>query len=159
MTLRWVGLVGIVVSAAWAQEPAPQAVFRTGVKLVQVSVIAQDKKGLPVPDLRREEFQVFDNGAPQEIRLFIAEKPAAAAAREARAPNTFTNRIGVDDDAAAAGSRGGCVARHERGRIRDDGAGSDVRVNDGQTHLASATTRDRDAGSSHAPSPREVVAM
>lgn len=55
------------------QAPAPDAVFRTATKLVQVSVIAQNKAGLPVADLRREEFQLFDNGIPQETRLFLTD--------------------------------------------------------------------------------------
>src|ERR1700679_3432086 len=59
-------------SLAFAQAPSDN-VFRSTTKLVQVSVIAQDKKALPVADLRREEFQILDNGAPQEIRLFLSE--------------------------------------------------------------------------------------
>src|SRR5580704_18032794 len=51
-----------------AHNPAgapPEAAFKAGVKLVQVSVVAQDKQGKPVTDLRREECQIFDNGSPQ----------------------------------------------------------------------------------------------
>jgi VWFA-related protein len=66
-----------------------------------VSVVAQDKQGKPVADLRREEFQILDNGSPREIRLFLADT-SNPSPPEARAPNTFTNRI-----ASSAGSHGG----------------------------------------------------
>jgi hypothetical protein len=61
--------------------------------MVQVSVVAHDSKGAPVADLRREEFQLLDNGVPQEIRVFVAETQSSAAPPQNLAPNTFTNRI------------------------------------------------------------------
>ncbi len=75
------------------KDQPPDPVFRTSTQLIQVSVIAQDKDGKPVTDLRRDEFQILDNGSPQEIRLFRADHsdpqtPVAAA------PGTFTNRTG-----------------------------------------------------------------
>jgi VWFA-related protein len=99
-------LLCIITGVAFGmQNPAdaPPATFRTGTKLVQVSVVAQDKKGKPVADLRRDEFQVFDNGTPQDIRLFLMEtdKPNLAPP-EPKAPNTFTNQI-----AGPSGSRSG----------------------------------------------------
>ncbi len=88
-----------------SNEPAP--IFRAGTELVQVSVVALDKQGKPVADLRRDEFQIFDNGMPQEVRLFLSETeksglaaPPVTAAIDA--PNTFSNRI-----APAGGSHSG----------------------------------------------------
>src|ERR1700722_20326115 len=99
---RFLGL-GILSCAAFGAQNPPDVAFRTGVKLVQVSVVAQDKQGKPVADLRRDESQILDNGVTQEIRLFLAEnekpQPAAPATK---APGTFTNQI-----AAPAGSRSG----------------------------------------------------
>jgi VWFA-related protein len=84
-------------------QQAPDAVFKATTKLVQVSVIAQDKLGKPVADLRREEFQIFDNGSPQEIRLFLAEsEKSTSAVSESKTPGTFTNQI-----APPAGSHSG----------------------------------------------------
>jgi hypothetical protein len=40
---------------------------------VPVSVIAQDKQGKPVADLRRDEFKSWTMARRQEIRLFVAE--------------------------------------------------------------------------------------
>ena len=103
---RVLGFSLLSFAALGAQDPIsapPDAAFRTGVKLVQVSVIAQDKQGKPVADLRREEFQLFDNGAPQEVRLFVPEAVKSdAAPPELTAPNTFTNQI-----AEPAGSHSG----------------------------------------------------
>lgn len=89
--LLGLGLVSFVV--LWAQSQ-PDATFRSGVKLVQVSVVAQDKQGKPIADLRRDEFQIFDNGSRQEIRLFLAEtEKANPAPLKIKAPSTFTNQI------------------------------------------------------------------
>ena len=95
---------GIVVAfslaiIAAAQQSPPDPTFRTGTELVQVSVIAQDKDGTAVEDLRREDFQIFDNGAQQEIRLFLADKPTPAGdvAQPPRVPaGVFTNQIVTD---------------------------------------------------------------
>jgi VWFA-related protein len=82
--------------AAASQDPT----FRAGTELVEVSVIAQDKQGKPVADLRREEFELFDNGQPQAIRLFAGETTKSdAAPAPSNTANTFTNQI-----AASAGS-------------------------------------------------------
>jgi VWFA-related protein len=88
------GLLCALSFTAFGQQAAapaksPDATFRATTKLVQVSVIAQDNDGKPVADLKREDFQLFDNGKPQPIQLFIAERPAPP---EPLAPNTFTNK-------------------------------------------------------------------
>ncbi len=66
-------------------------------------MIAQDKQGKPVSDLRREEFHIFDNNSPQEIRLFLSETERSnRTPPEPKASGTFTNQIGPP-----AGSRSG----------------------------------------------------
>jgi VWFA-related protein len=88
-------LAFLVAMAAAAQEAPPQPTFRAGTDLVQVSVVARDKDGKAVADLRREDFQIFDNGSQQQIRLFIAEKPDSAPPRAA-VPGAFTNQIATE---------------------------------------------------------------
>ena len=83
----------LVAAMAAAQPDTPTPAFRAGTKLVQVSVVAHDSKGAPVTDLRREEFQILDNGAPQEIRVYVAETQSSATPPRNQAPNTFTNRL------------------------------------------------------------------
>ncbi len=94
MRHAWGGLFCAIASAGFGQQVSPQAspsaIFHSSTKLVQVSVIAQDKDGKPVAGLQREDFQLFDNGKPQPIQLFIAEKPAPPGPL---APNTFTNKL------------------------------------------------------------------
>ncbi|MGH9646109.1 MAG: VWA domain-containing protein [Bryobacteraceae bacterium] len=98
MMRRWVGWILLAIPVA-AQQRLPDSTFRTGTELVQVSVVAQDKDGKAVADLRREDFQIFDNGAQQEIRLFLADKPTPAP-EAALPPGVFTNQI-------ATGARSG----------------------------------------------------
>jgi len=110
MGQRWVKFLCVVASAALGQQAptagSPDATFRTTTKLIQVSVVAQDKQGKPVLDLRREDFKIYDNGSPQNIQLFLAEtEKSNLVAPEARAPKTFTNRI-----ASPAGSHNGYSA-------------------------------------------------
>jgi VWFA-related protein len=88
MRISWPLIFTVGVAAA--QQAPPEPTFRAGTELVQVSVVAQDKQGKPVTDLRRDEFQIFDNGARQEIRLFLSEK-SGSAQPEPLAPNTFSN--------------------------------------------------------------------
>jgi VWFA-related protein len=84
----------LLLSAGMMEAQQPAATFRANTELVQVNVIAHDKQGRPVANLRREEFQLFDNGMRQELRLFIPETvtdgPASPATKTA---GTFTNQI------------------------------------------------------------------
>jgi VWFA-related protein len=86
---------------AFGQDPP---VFRSDVKLVQLSVIANDKQGKPVTDLRQDEFQVLEDGAPQNIRLFLATGEALAESATPRPPDVYTNRDAIS---ARTGSRNG----------------------------------------------------
>ncbi len=81
--------IGSVLAGQAPTDPA----FRATTKLVQVSVVARDSKGAPVANLRREDFQILDNGAPQEIRVFVAETQSSSTPPQNLPPNTFTNRI------------------------------------------------------------------
>jgi VWFA-related protein len=51
-----------------AQEP--QATIRTEVGLVNIVFTVIDKDGRPVPGLKADDFQVFDNKKPQKIEYF-----------------------------------------------------------------------------------------
>jgi VWFA-related protein len=81
---------------AGQQQSAPPAagLVRTTTRLVQISVIATDKKGEPVGDLTRADFVVLDNGRPQEIQIFQREtnqRPVNPSLR--LPPDTYTNQI------------------------------------------------------------------
>jgi len=48
----------------------PQGTIRSEVSLVNINFNALDKKGKPVNGLKEEDFQIFENGVPQEIEFF-----------------------------------------------------------------------------------------
>jgi VWFA-related protein len=87
---QWIALLFWLAAAAAQTPPNESPTFRAGTELVQVSVVAQDKRGKPVPDLLRDEFQIFDNGTPREVRLFLSEK-SNPSPPQPLPPNTFAN--------------------------------------------------------------------
>jgi VWFA-related protein len=72
----------VVVAAAQTQQPPTEmaqhdepATFKTHVNLVMVPVVVRDKSGKAVGTLKKEDFQLFDKGKPQDINRFSVEKP------------------------------------------------------------------------------------
>jgi VWFA-related protein len=98
---------------AQVQAPNPQqeTLIRSTVRLVQVSVVVEDKKGNPVTDLKPEDFTVLDEGKPQKIVFFTPATPPAPEPKTQAVPrasllppNAFTNRYdlnGQDTPSAA----------------------------------------------------------
>jgi VWFA-related protein len=73
------------------EGPPPQLTLN--VRTAVEDVVVMDKNGHAVPDLRKEDFQVFENGKPQAIAFFepnFAETESAPPP-SALPPNTFTN--------------------------------------------------------------------
>jgi VWFA-related protein len=66
-------LAGCCVAAA-------QPTFRSGVELVTIDVVATDRSGQPVHNLKAEDFELFEDGTKQPIRTFefidASENPA-----------------------------------------------------------------------------------
>ncbi len=57
-----------------AQPPEPeQPTFTTEVKVVNVLATVRTKSGQLVNDLTKEDFSLFENGRPQDIRYFSRE--------------------------------------------------------------------------------------
>ena len=82
-----------VLAAGILNAQMPDVVIRTTTRLVQINVIAT-KHGAPVPGLKKEDFQVFDNGKRQEIRQFSEETRAILPSAAAPLPQgTFTNQL------------------------------------------------------------------
>lgn len=54
--------------ATSGQQATPT--LRTTTRLVDVSLVAYDKKGRPVTDLKADDLEVYDNGRKEEIRFF-----------------------------------------------------------------------------------------
>src|ERR1700691_1688551 len=90
MRLR-IAALALATGILLAQMPEP--IIRTTTRLVQINVIAT-KGGAPVPGLKKEDFQVFDNGKRQEIRQFSEETRAILPSVAAPLPQgTFTNQL------------------------------------------------------------------
>jgi VWFA-related protein len=72
-------------------------------RLVDVGIVAYDKKGHPVKDLKAEDFEVYDNGRKQEVRFFsqFATEVTAAPAAAPAPDRSFSNH---SPDAAAGPS-------------------------------------------------------
>ncbi|HEX9187583.1 MAG TPA: VWA domain-containing protein [Vicinamibacteria bacterium] len=65
------------------EKDAPVPVFPAAAELVQIDVVVTDEGGRPVRDLRREDFEVLEDGRPQRLTHFAvgtAARPAAAPA-------------------------------------------------------------------------------
>jgi VWFA-related protein len=97
-----------------AHAPEPQTgqessgfVLHLNARLVDVNVVALDKKGHPITGLKQEDFEVYDNGVKQDVHSFSQMDSAAAAGTGAAAEDkpgampTFSNR---DEKKIAAGS-------------------------------------------------------
>src|SRR5580698_9550609 len=54
-----------------------QATFKSRVDLVMIPVVVRDSKGHTVAGLKKEDFQLFDKGKPQNISRFSGEKAGA----------------------------------------------------------------------------------
>ena len=80
-------IVSLAMVTVYGQEPPPQkvepteeepvptkedSIIRVVTELVELRVVVTDKKGQPITDLRREEFVLQEDGAPQEISFFSA---------------------------------------------------------------------------------------
>ncbi|MEZ4288993.1 MAG: VWA domain-containing protein, partial [Myxococcota bacterium] len=50
--------------------PDGQPVFRTGINFVRVDVIVTDRQGQPVADLTQDDFEVTEDGKPQDVETF-----------------------------------------------------------------------------------------
>ncbi len=53
------------------QIPGAQPTFRAGVTLVTTDVIVRDEDGLFIPGLDRDDFEIFEDGVPQEIASLV----------------------------------------------------------------------------------------
>jgi VWFA-related protein len=53
-----------------APRPTQQPTFRTGINFVRVDVIASDRDGKPVTDLKQADFEVLEDGKTQAIETF-----------------------------------------------------------------------------------------
>jgi VWFA-related protein len=66
--------------------------LRLNARLVDVNVVALDKKGRPIPNLKPEDFEVYDNGVKQNVHTFSqADQNSTQAAQPSLLPTEFSN--------------------------------------------------------------------
>jgi VWFA-related protein len=120
MTPRWtltsiacLVMLSTTVSRIHGQQQTQTApVFRSTVNLVLVDVVVRDRKGAAVSGLKSDDFQVLEDGRPQQVRTFAFEEitttarpiaqaaaltagtPAGAAAPAAPVPLTSEDAAG-----------------------------------------------------------------
>ena len=82
----------LAISGIWRAAAQDDVVIRTTTSLVEVRVVAEDKHGKPIADLKKSDFQILDNGRPQAIRLFAAYR----APPTAPAPQAANNEQSAD---------------------------------------------------------------
>ena len=110
--------------AVWVVHTPAQTVFRGGTDLVALQVTVVDQHHRFVPDLRVEDFRVFEDGQPQAVSLFAAgtapldlmllldtsASMAGILEIAQRAAVNFARRLGPDD-------RAGVILINERVRV------------------------------------------
>ena len=87
-------LVFIATAALFAQD----ARFIVDTKLVVVNVSVKDKSGKPITNLKKEDFQILEDGVPQTIAVFDRQELSA----EPLAPLSFATRPGTIEERAPA---------------------------------------------------------
>ena len=87
--LSLAGSALLMLLPAAAQDPAP--VFRSETTLVEFNVVALDKNGDPVTDLRRDEVEVTDRGRPRDLAVFRYEGGEQPRTAPNLPPGMFTN--------------------------------------------------------------------
>jgi VWFA-related protein len=77
------------------------ATFKVHVNLVQVRVVVRDGNGKIIPDLHREDFQIFDNRKPQLLSTFNVDTPESRAAALVLVDSTPGDTADVEKSAVA----------------------------------------------------------
>jgi VWFA-related protein len=81
-------------------QTAAQPTFKSGVNFVEVDVVVTDRAGEPVRGLRRQDFEVFEDGKPVEVTTFTAvDLPAADPAATIPAADRSGTALASNDQA------------------------------------------------------------
>ena len=109
------GVAQQVPVARFQQTPAqaPQAI-RVATELVLVNVVARDKKGNLVRDLKREDFTVLEDGQKQQVSSFDFENIDEMALAGQTVPTATGSEAAVPGAAPSAGPQATIDARDRR---------------------------------------------
>jgi VWFA-related protein len=96
--------IAVLLIGSWAEgqttPPGPASrnepvTIRTSVQLVTIPVVVRNKQGRAVGNLEKTDFELFDNGKPQEISLFSVEKSGDANSEPPAAPQPAAPRQAI----------------------------------------------------------------
>jgi VWFA-related protein len=101
-------IAALTVPVGRAQQATPQrpgGTVTASITAVLVDVVVRDRRGEPVRDLERSDFQVLEDGVPQTIASFTrvfdgSATPSAAPATAAFAPESSTAAVGSSPPSA-----------------------------------------------------------
>lgn len=76
--------------------------IRVKTELIELRAVVTDKRGQPITDLKKEDFELAENGKPQEVGFFsVVRIPGRGEARRAENPTTATPSVPADATRAA----------------------------------------------------------
>jgi VWFA-related protein len=89
-------LIALVIAgcctAAWLAEGG-QPTFRSGVELVTIDVVATDRSGKPVHNLKTSDFELFEDGQSQPIKTFQFIDASMVPSEAILPPGIVTNQV------------------------------------------------------------------
>lgn len=95
--LRTAGIVVAFAASVLAATQQPQEPFKAAASAVTVDVVVRDPRGQPVTDLRREDFQLVEDGVVQQVKDFARVGNAPPPAPQPAAINTRTGPPTAED--------------------------------------------------------------
>jgi VWFA-related protein len=102
---RRLGVVILLAAALGASALAqqPQPVFKSATQFVSVDVVVTGKGDAPVTDLKKEDFEITENGKPQKISEFqFVSIPVAHRAIDVDAPPQPPSDVATNGESARA---------------------------------------------------------
>ncbi len=84
--------VPLLTIAGRAQQPEPSITFQVDVDFVDIDAVVTDERGNFVAGLAKEDFELFEEGKPQEIGAFsVVDMPLPTAGAQAARPAEVTD--------------------------------------------------------------------
>src|SRR6266436_1772719 len=75
------------------QEVAPEDIVRITTSLVQTDVVVTDKNDQIIPDLKLEDFELYDNGKKQEVKFMEFVSVDSGRRAEGTRPSSLPNYV------------------------------------------------------------------
>jgi Ca-activated chloride channel family protein len=100
MTLRLLSFLTLAAAVGAPLALAQQPSFRTAIDVVSMNVTVVDSGGRYITDLNQDDFEVFEDGAKQELTLFNRSNLPVALSLLIDTSSSMEDRIAVAQDAA-----------------------------------------------------------